>query len=70
MVRVSYRSKPKDTQNTHSSNSWSIEQSFPRAESGVVTKWIPLFSVHVIVVGSTGTGTSRFLSPTTSLTRD
>jgi hypothetical protein len=31
-------------------------QSLPRRHSGVVTKWIPLFKVHVTAVGWGGSG--------------
>lgn len=40
-------------------------QSSARRHSGVVTKWIPLFNVQVMIVGSRGTGTCIPFKPRT-----
>jgi hypothetical protein len=50
---------------TNSSNSCSIRLSLPRRHSGVVTKCMPLFRVHVKTVGWLGRGTFTPLMPRT-----
>lgn len=52
-------------EHTHSSNSCSMLQSGARRHSGVVTKWIPLFNVQVIIVGSLGMGACIPFNPRT-----
>lgn len=50
---------------TYNSNSCSIRQSRPNWQSGVVTKWIPLFNVQVTAVGCCGSGRCIPFTPTT-----
>lgn len=57
--------KPIRDEYTHSSNSCSMLHSDARRHSGVVTKWIPLFNVHVIIVGSRGMGPCIPFNPRT-----
>lgn len=50
---------------TYNSNSWSIRASGDNRVSGVVTKWMPLFNVHVSAVACCGMGTLRPFTPST-----
>jgi hypothetical protein len=53
---------------SYSSNSCPILQSAPNLHSGVVTKWIPLFSVHVKAVVCSGIGSVRLFIASTVIT--
>lgn len=50
---------------TYNSNSWSMRASGDSRVSGVVTKWMPLFNVHVSAVVCCGMGTPRPFTPST-----
>ena len=52
---------------TYNSNSWSMRASGDNRVTGVVTKWMPLFNVHVSAVACCGMGTLSPFTPSTGL---
>ena len=52
---------------TYNSNSWSMRVSEANRVTGVVTKWMPLFNVHVSAEACCGMGTLRPFTPSTGI---